>query len=104
MAVIGPLGNTVMLGGYSGSSVDLSTPLDGIAAKLNYTINDGTLQFEDCDETYRTNGSGISDIIADKQLDNDKIYNLKGQLMGATSDFDKLPSGFYIMKGSVVKK
>ncbi len=49
VAVIGPLGNTVTLGGYSGSPTALSTPFEGIAAKLDYVVNDGTVQFEDCD-------------------------------------------------------
>lgn len=67
VAVIGPLGNTVSLGGYSGSPVNLSTVLEGIAAKMDYEINDGTVQFEDCDEqsvpsgnkrlTHEANGS-----------------------------------------------
>lgn len=35
----------------------------------------------------------------------DAIYNLNGQKVGATGDFDKLPSGIYIMNGrKVVKK
>lgn len=49
VAVIGPLANTVSLGGYSGSPTELSTPFEGIAAKLNYVGSDGTVQFEDCD-------------------------------------------------------
>ncbi len=49
VAVIGPLGNTVSLGGYSGSPTALTTPFDGIAAKLNYVYSDGTVQFEKCD-------------------------------------------------------
>lgn len=67
VAVIGPLGNTVSLGGYSGSPVNLSTVLEGIAAKMDYEINDGTVQFEDCEEqsvptgnkrlTHEANGS-----------------------------------------------
>ncbi len=47
VAVIGPLGNTVSLGGYSGSPIDVTTPLEGIAAKIGYAINDGTVQCED---------------------------------------------------------
>ncbi len=49
VAVIGPLANTVSLGGYSGSPTELSTPFEGIAAKLDYVVSDGTVQFEDCD-------------------------------------------------------
>lgn len=49
VAIIGPLGNTVSLGGYSGSPTELTTPFDGIASKLNYVYNDGTVQFEKCD-------------------------------------------------------
>lgn len=49
VAVIGPLANTVSLGGYSGSPTELSTPFEGIAGKLGYEASDGTVQFEDCD-------------------------------------------------------
>lgn len=47
VAVIGPLGNTVSLGGYSGSPDKLTSPLQGIAEKMGYEINDGSLQCED---------------------------------------------------------
>ncbi len=47
IAVIGPLGNTVSLGGYSGSPVEVTSPLEGIAEKIGYTISDGTIQCED---------------------------------------------------------
>ena len=57
VAIIGPQGNTVTLGGYSGSPTALSTILDGVAAKLNYEINDGTVQFEDCDRQSIASGS-----------------------------------------------
>ncbi len=49
VAVIGPLANTVSLGGYSGSPTVLSSPFEGVAAKLGYDGSDGTVQFEDCD-------------------------------------------------------
>lgn len=49
VAIIGPLGNTISLGGYSGSPIDLTTVLEGVAEKMNYEFNDGTIQFEDCD-------------------------------------------------------
>lgn len=68
VAVIGPLGNTVSLGGYSGSPTELSTLFEGICAKHNYEASDGTVQFEDCSEqsvptsgkrlTHEANGSG----------------------------------------------
>ncbi|MBD5344129.1 MAG: carbohydrate-binding protein [Bacteroides sp.] len=57
VAVIGPLGHTVILGGYSGSPTALTTPLEGIAKKMNYVIDDGTVQFEDCDEQSVESGS-----------------------------------------------
>lgn len=67
VAVIGPLGNTTILGGYSGSPIDLTTPFEGIAEKLDYKIDDGTVQFEDTKEqsvptgnkrlTHEANGS-----------------------------------------------
>ncbi|MDE6653929.1 MAG: glycoside hydrolase family 3 C-terminal domain-containing protein [Muribaculaceae bacterium] len=67
VAIIGPQGNTVILGGYSGSPTALTTVLEGVAAKLDYTYDDGTVQFEDCVEqsvpsgnkrlTHEANGS-----------------------------------------------
>lgn len=67
VAIIGPQGNTVILGGYSGSPTALSTVLEGVASKLDYVYDDGTVQFEDCDEqsvpsgnkrlTHEANGS-----------------------------------------------
>ena len=57
VAVIGPFGNTTVLGGYSGSPVDLTTPFEGIAAKVGYVINDGTIQFEDNDGQNTPSGS-----------------------------------------------
>lgn len=68
VAVIGPLANTVILGGYSGSPVALTTPFEGIAGKLGFSVSDGTVQFEDTKEqsvasgskrlTHEANGSG----------------------------------------------
>jgi beta-glucosidase len=57
VAVIGPFGNTITLGGYSGSPTELTTPLDGIAEKMGYEISDGTVQFEDCEEQSVPSGS-----------------------------------------------
>ncbi len=67
VAIIGPMGNTVTLGGYSGSPTALSTVLEGVAAKLDYSYDDGTVQFEDCTQqsipsgnnrlTHEANGS-----------------------------------------------
>ncbi len=57
VAVIGPLANTVSLGGYSGSPTELSTPFEGIAAKLDYVASDGTVEFEDCDLQSVASGS-----------------------------------------------
>ncbi|MCH5245111.1 MAG: glycoside hydrolase family 3 C-terminal domain-containing protein [Muribaculaceae bacterium] len=57
IAIIGPQGNTVTLGGYSGSPTELSTILDGVAAKVGFEFDDGTVQFEDCDEQSIASGS-----------------------------------------------
>ncbi|MDE6648555.1 MAG: glycoside hydrolase family 3 C-terminal domain-containing protein [Muribaculaceae bacterium] len=67
VAIIGPQGNTVILGGYSGSPTALTTVLEGVASKLDYIYDDGTVQFEDCLEqsvptgnkrlTHEANGS-----------------------------------------------
>lgn len=67
VAVIGPMGNSIILGGYSGSSDNLTTPLQGIAEKIGVTVSDGSIQFEDNDDqsvpsdtkrlTHEANGS-----------------------------------------------
>ena len=57
VAVIGPMGNTSILGGYSGSPIDLSTPFEGICGKLGYNVDDGTVQFEDTKEQSVPSGS-----------------------------------------------
>lgn len=50
VAVIGPFASTVTLGGYSGSPTVLTSPLQGIAAKMGVSSSDGRVEFEDCDE------------------------------------------------------
>lgn len=50
VCVIGPFARTVSLGGYSGSPTDLTTPLEGIAAKMGVSSSDGRIEFEDCDD------------------------------------------------------
>lgn len=49
VCVIGPFARTVTLGGYSGSPVGLTTPLEGIARKMGVSDSDGRVEFEDCD-------------------------------------------------------
>ena len=49
VCVIGPLARTISLGGYTGSPTILTTPLDGIAAKMGVSSSDGRMEFEDCD-------------------------------------------------------
>jgi beta-glucosidase len=47
IAVIGPSANCVQLGGYAGSPTVQTSPLQGIADKLNIVKTDGTIQAED---------------------------------------------------------
>lgn len=56
VCVVGPMAQTVTLGGYSGSPVDLTTPLEGIAAKMGVSSSDGRVEFEECDELSYTGG------------------------------------------------
>ncbi len=56
VCVIGPMAQTVTLGGYSGSPIDLSTPIEGIAAKMGVSASDGRVEFEDCTEMSYTGG------------------------------------------------
>lgn len=48
VALIGPMAANVILGGYSGSPVDLTTPLQAIAARMGVDDSDGRIEFEDC--------------------------------------------------------
>lgn len=57
VAIIGPLGNTAVLGGYSGTPSDISTILEAVADKMSVTVGDGTIQFEDCTEQSVPSGS-----------------------------------------------
>lgn len=57
IAVIGPLGREVNLGGYSGSPTKLVNPLEGIAEKIGFTVNDGTVKFVDFDGSNVTPGN-----------------------------------------------
>ena len=57
IAVIGPLGEVLSLGGYSGSPIDVSTPIEGIAARMGIRLSDGKVQFEDCDDQSHKNDS-----------------------------------------------
>lgn len=57
VAVIGPLGREVNLGGYSGSPTVLVNPLEGIAEKIGFEISDGTVKFVDFDGSNVTPGN-----------------------------------------------
>lgn len=66
IAVIGPYGNFVQLGGYSGTPTYQKTILDAIAEKMNYDISsDGTVQAENFDAVKGKGGidnAGIGNI------------------------------------------
>ncbi len=47
VALIGPYANAIMLGDYSGTPTYTTTPYQAFAAKLNFTVNDGKVQFEE---------------------------------------------------------
>lgn len=46
VALIGPYANQIMLGDYSGTPTYTTTPFQAFAKKLGFTVNDGTVQFE----------------------------------------------------------
>ena len=46
VALIGPYANQIMLGDYSGTPTYTTTPFQAFAAKMNFTVSDGTIQAE----------------------------------------------------------
>ncbi|MDE6685458.1 MAG: glycoside hydrolase family 3 C-terminal domain-containing protein, partial [Duncaniella sp.] len=55
--------------------------------------------------THLTDQTGIDDIVRDRALDSNIIYNLSGQAVGQSDDFNRLPAGFYIVGNQkIVKK
>ena len=67
VAIIGPMGNNIQLGGYSGSPSDQTTLFEAVSLVKDFTLSDGTVQFEDNDDqsvpssnkriTHESNGS-----------------------------------------------
>lgn len=59
VAIIGPLGDAMSLGGYSGTpnATVISTPLDGIANKTGFSVNDGKIQCEDFTSSNPSSGN-----------------------------------------------
>ncbi len=49
VALIGPYANSIMLGDYSGTPTYTTTPFQAFAEKMDFHLNDGTLQFEEYD-------------------------------------------------------
>lgn len=49
VALIGPYANQIMLGDYSGTPTYTTTPFQAFAERMDFTLNDGTLQFEEYD-------------------------------------------------------
>ena len=64
VAVIGPFGNTVMLGGYSGTPTYQKTLLQGVADIMDYNITDGTIEAERYDNATKggVDNPGIGNI------------------------------------------
>lgn len=50
VALIGPYANQIMLGDYSGTPTYTTTPFQAFARKIDFTLNDGTMQFEAYDQ------------------------------------------------------
>jgi beta-glucosidase len=46
VALIGPYANQIQLGDYSGTPTYTTTPFQAFATKMNFTVNDGTIQAE----------------------------------------------------------
>ena len=46
VALIGPYANAIQLGDYSGTPTYTTTPYQAFAKKMNFTVSDGTVQFE----------------------------------------------------------
>ena len=46
VALVGPYANAIQLGDYSGTPTYTTTPYQAFAKKMNFTVSDGTVQFE----------------------------------------------------------
>ena len=55
VALIGPYANQIMLGDYSGTPTYTTTPLQAFAAKMDFSISDGTHNFLDYDVLGKAN-------------------------------------------------
>ncbi|MBQ0075063.1 MAG: glycoside hydrolase family 3 C-terminal domain-containing protein [Prevotella sp.] len=47
IALIGPFADAIMLGDYSGTPTYTTTPFQAFAKKMDFSLSDGTVQFED---------------------------------------------------------
>lgn len=54
--------------------------------------------------TYRTEQSGVDEVVANRNLDSDKVYDLSGRYLCPLADFERLQPGFYIAGGRKVCK
>ena len=60
VALIGPYANRIMLGDYSGTPTYTTTPFQAFSKKLNFSVNDGTIQAENFDEVLNGNASKMN--------------------------------------------
>lgn len=60
VALIGPYANAIMLGDYSGTPTYTTTPFEAFSKKLDFSINDGTLQAE----SFTSKSSGANGVDA----------------------------------------
>ena len=68
VALIGPSANQMMLGDYSGTPTYTTTPFQAFAAKMNFTVSDGTIQAESF--TSKSNGANGVDASYPNELAN----------------------------------
>ena len=92
VAIVGPYANQIMLGDYSGAPTYTTTPLQAFAAKMNFTVSDGTIQAE----SFTSKSSGANGV--DASYPNELANTAPGVWFSyANVDFGTTPCKDFIM-------
>ena len=92
VAIVGPYANQIMLGDYSGTPTYTTTPLQAFAAKMNFTVSDGTIQAE----SFTSKSSGANGV--DASYPNELANTAPGVWFSyANVDFGTTPCKDFIM-------
>ena len=92
VALIGPYANQIQLGDYSGTPTYTTTPFQAFAAKMNFTVSDGTIQAE----SFTSKSSGANGV--DTSYPNELANTAPGVWFCYTNvDFGTTPCTNFIM-------